>query len=390
MNAFSGLTAAMFFTTLIASICQGQMSRSDYNTIRRAALEAQELQLEQEQMEKREAEGRAKGEDLFGVDTLDAETSKWVRDHSTKQGTKIQVGYWGYSDQLLKVLNVVSPTEILVQPIAITAEPMLIRGLAAEKVTDGIEFILHHPFVIQDTYKYRATSGASKTVLVLDTSKFSDQLKNEQAAAEEALYKPWEIGEEEVVAKYVGYSKGLVTLIRKTDGTSVEIPISDLEKKDQVWVRAEIKRLATEKAATEKAAKAAKMRGSKRQQAKPRSEPGIVAKEKMKVEKAEVDAGRTRWSNETYDCTVRWVKGKGWEEVDNKTGQVNHTYQEKSRNKDFIEIFCPKRQYLVRLLSNTMELKKDGEWIWVANGKWDEGSGVSKSNEGPKSPMLQP
>ncbi len=83
------------------------------------------------------------------------------------------------------------------------------------------------------------------------------------------------------------------------------------------------------------------------------------------------DDPRSTWLNETYNTSVRWVKDKVWEEVDNKTGSVSYVYNETARTKDHIEIFCPKRKYEVRLLAGKMELKKDGKWGWVANGKWD-------------------
>lgn len=118
----------------------------------------------------------------------------------------------------------------------------------------------------------------------------------------------------------------------------------------------------------------------------PQDEPNADAKGESK----EGDSGRTNWANETYDCTFRWVKGKMWEEVDNKTGQVNFTYQETSRSKESIEIFCPKRKYQIRLLSKTLELKKDDKWTWVANGKWEAVNSSPKSNETPMSPVSPP
>ena len=78
---------------------------------------------------------------------------------------------------------------------------------------------------------------------------------------------------------------------------------------------------------------------------------------------------RSRWLNETYNVTVRRVKGKQWEEVQNKTGRVTWQYTETGRTKDYTEIFDAKRKYEVRLFADRMELKKDGKWIWVAKGR---------------------
>ena len=82
----------------------------------------------------------------------------------------------------------------------------------------------------------------------------------------------------------------------------------------------------------------------------------------------------SRWLNETYNVTVRRVKDKQWEEMQNKTGRVMWRYRETGRTKDYTELFDPKRKYHVRLRPDRMELKKGGKWIWVAKGHWDPAS----------------
>ena len=379
MRALTALTVAFALSTLSTNICHGQKALVGGSIEAMDYLNGLSNRVG-ESMEGGARDARLKGHALFGIDSLDIETTKWVEDHRDAIGG-------GYSGQIFTVLSVVSPTEVLVLSTQRDAEPRLIRGLSTEKVTDGVEFMLLHPFVIDGTYKYQAVSGASKSVSVMDTSKFADHLKAAQAAAEEALYKPWIVDEEEFEAKYGGYAKGLVTLVRKVDGLSVETPISGLGKNDQVCVRGEIKRAAAEKAAKAKAAKSKTavaqtvsvngMSNYKRSLAPKQSgtttEQKVDATAKNKVGITEVDAGRTRWLNETYDNTIRMVKSKVWEEVDNKTGKPGFTYQEVARNKDYIEIFCSKRDFHIRLQTKTMELKTgaDGKWGWLAHGKWD-------------------
>ena len=101
------------------------------------------------------------------------------------------------------------------------------------------------------------------------------------------------------------------------------------------------------------------------------TQANVTSNDAEKASDLDNDDLRFKWLNETYNTSVHWVKDKVWEEVDNKTGRVSYVYNETARIKEHIEIFCPKRNYEVRLLAGKMELKKDGKWGWVANGKWD-------------------
>ena len=101
------------------------------------------------------------------------------------------------------------------------------------------------------------------------------------------------------------------------------------------------------------------------------TQANVTSNDAEKASDLDNDDLRFKWLNETYNTSVHWVKDKVWEEVDNKTGRVSYVYNETARIKEYIEIFCPKRNYEVRLLAGKMELKKDGKWGWVANGKWD-------------------
>ena len=100
--------------------------------------------------------------------------------------------------------------------------------------------------------------------------------------------------------------------------------------------------------------------------------PGLAAAPK----KPQESTSRTKWVNETDGTTVRLVKDKVWEEVDNKTGQVNFELEETARSEEFIEILCPKRKVSFRLLANRLDQKKDGNWERIANGRWSKSEEV--------------
>jgi hypothetical protein len=232
--------------TFSANECLAQLTREDAKTL---------IELKQ-RVEKANDLGRS----LFGTDErLVANRGRLGGTVSEKAPREFQFGDWGHSRALFVVLNVISNNEVLVMPSAKGSTPMLIRGINTEKVTDGVEFVLHRPFLISETYQYESVGGGSKTVLVLDTIKVNDRIKEIEEAeeasrveAEKRLTRTWRMGEPgEFVAKYAGYKKGLVTLIRMEDGSTVEVKISSMSNSDQRWVQREIKRAKEEKALNE-------------------------------------------------------------------------------------------------------------------------------------------
>jgi hypothetical protein len=109
----------------------------------------------------------ATGRDLFGKD------KRWGHKEFAgtlegKQPPDFKIGDRGYTAAIFKAVEKVSDSEYLVRSIYKGSPDMLVRGLEMSKVTDGVEFVLLHPVVIEKTYSYVAASGAKRTVLVLE------------------------------------------------------------------------------------------------------------------------------------------------------------------------------------------------------------------------------
>jgi len=194
----------------------------------------------------------AVGQLAFGVDDrLKPKTEKDFRGTlATKSTADFQVGDWGYTSHIFSVLSVVSATEFLAVP---RENPrgdsehsvFLIRGLPTEKLTDGKEVVIAHPFAIPETYGYETVGGGKKTVLVLDNKKFDDMLKEQveaaEQAAERAIIRSWVIDGKEVVAKFIGSAYSNATLEVQSDETTIQVAVSTLSKEDQEWIREELK-----------------------------------------------------------------------------------------------------------------------------------------------------
>jgi len=189
------------------------------------------------------------GRSLFGAD------ERWPMKNGTlKKPPDFKIGDWGCTSASFRVISKVSGTECLVLPEYKGSEVMLIRGLDMTKVTDGVEFVLQHPIVIQDTYIYTAVSGGQKTVLVLecDSRKFDEFIRDMEAQAEAALFRTWtsSTGKFSVVAKFVEFKNGRVHLERKGDGKKIELPMSRLSKEDQEFIREILRRQLKERKPT--------------------------------------------------------------------------------------------------------------------------------------------
>ncbi|QDV49440.1 hypothetical protein [Gimesia fumaroli] len=199
---------------------------------------------------------------------------------------------------------------------------------------------------VTGTTTYVTAIGATKTVLVLEPMSKEEA---DKLAAEEALYRNWRIGKNVLSGKFIEHKGGDVYIQERGKDKPQKVRFSELSIPDRKWVRSESKRrrIISLKKNTDK-----------------KSESGQSNSETP-------DTVLLNWHNDTYKVTVRQTGKDSWEEVQDATGKVVWKYSEKSRNKEFVELYCPKRKYEVRLLNKRMELKKDGKWIWVADGHWE-------------------
>jgi hypothetical protein len=81
---------------------------------------------------------------------------------------------------------------------------------------------------------------------------------------------------------------------------------------------------------------------------------------------------RDNWINQTYKLTVKRVADKQWQDFDS-SGRVTLTYSETFRTKDYVELFCPERNWSIRLYADKQDIQtaKGGEWKRSADGKWE-------------------
>jgi hypothetical protein len=216
---------------------------------------------DKEKLDKKKAEARARytklteaGRRMFGTHVRYTITkgAEYAGTLLEKPVDEFGIGDWGCSLVEFRVVNKVSDTELLASA---GSAVVLFRGLDTKKATDGVEFILQYPLVIQETYSYAAVSGAKKTVLVLEANneKKVDELvaaerervESERAEAEAATYRTWKIGDDTFVGNFVEIKTNKVRL-KNRDGERVT-NMDSLSKDDQKWIRDEIKRQQEEK-----------------------------------------------------------------------------------------------------------------------------------------------
>ena len=164
---------AVFYVVCVVSF-PGNVSHAQFTSGQMRQI--RDNQINNEEYQKRLAKAKGVGWSLFGTDErISAESNQLGGTVRDKLANEFEVGDWGYSERIFEVLNVVSKSEVLVLPIGKDKEPMLIRGLNTDKVTDSVEFVLQRPFIVSGTYKYETVQGGLKTVLVLDTIKVEER-----------------------------------------------------------------------------------------------------------------------------------------------------------------------------------------------------------------------
>lgn len=147
MKALLCLVASLAIST-VNTVCNAQFLSTD-------AI----IQLQRAEYAERLSKAEKAGISLFGAE---GQTKLVVLPQmngtiAAKTPLEFEVGDWGCTSEIFIVLHVVSPTEILVVPVSggAKSELMLIRGMNTANVTDGVEFVIPHPFAISGTYEYK-------------------------------------------------------------------------------------------------------------------------------------------------------------------------------------------------------------------------------------------
>jgi hypothetical protein len=169
---------------------------------------------------------------------------------AVKKPTAFKVGDWGCATCTFRVLKKVNEKDLLVVPKFRNADPMLIRGFDLKKVTEGAEFVLRHPVVIQETSEITNPAGKEQTVLVLDGDRFdafyaARQHPQQPTASAGTAVREWKDAEGRVVAaeaKFLEFKDNQVHLELAKDGKTVEIAMNELSREDRQWIRDELKR----------------------------------------------------------------------------------------------------------------------------------------------------
>jgi hypothetical protein len=198
---------------------------------------AEDLRQRQEQidmMRQLEAESkkaRESGEQLFGSDKRWTERkAEGTMQHSILINYK--TGDWGNTSDIFTVVSKVNDSECLIRTRQREgSHTLLLRGFDMSKVTDGVQFVLQHPIVIQGTYSY-TEAGTKKTVLVMerDERKLTELLAKENA---EKVVADAEFAKRDIQSKIDRTKKEMTTVedrIHKAESRLSAIPKAGFEK----------------------------------------------------------------------------------------------------------------------------------------------------------------
>lgn len=155
-----------------------------------------------------------------------------------------QVAYldWGFKEEQgpgLKILQIIDDTSLLGH---IDGRTFYINKISTKGLADDGAFYLPGIWWVNGVYRYRAATGAQKTVFAVSPwehdAKYRERIKQQSADIEAAMWRTWRIAGKDVRAKYNGTTSGTVHVILE-DGTASRLPLARLPKEQQEWIKAE-------------------------------------------------------------------------------------------------------------------------------------------------------
>lgn len=253
-----------FFTIIIAvtptdSLCYGQVrfnefgSAESYNQAARTRRDENWAKYQEEQWKAKRLEEWRSAKKLSLLKELPAELHQEEECLDLKRLKDKSAGYLDYFQTV--VLQVLGQEDALLvldnrslATVKRKSTTLWLKGYPTGDLVDGEQVRLVGYVQADGTKSYKNSFGVSTTVRVIrfstpeEIKKIESDIEAERQQAEAVLYRTWSdsSGKFSLVAKFIKYQNGKVHLQRKS-GSTVEVSLSKLCKKDQKWVRKEVK-----------------------------------------------------------------------------------------------------------------------------------------------------
>lgn len=383
LSAVKAALIAVSTSLFAATACYGQVRAVESGTPE--AAQAIERFIEREKNDQARAKKLvAAGGDLFGGNKRKFDTTN---SPLPKVPDEITVGDWGRTGSFS--FRVVQKVDDALLIVSTRNAYFWLQGLDVSKAAEGMEFALPLVVVIPGTKTYTTIDGGTKTVLVMecDEQKVSDFIATVRKKDEEAGWRTWTLTKQAkgssvknkrrpliirgdtIEAKIVKAKGGKVTLQVRTssdrDGIMMDFLAKEFSDADRKFIREHAAGRTTKSGPSPTlAATASRSQVASELVANETAVPGATDEA---IDRADE---RDRWFNESYNSTLRRVKGNAWQHIDNKTGQVLWNGKETASTSEYIELLSERNEQL-RVMAKRMELYKDGKWGWVANGHWE-------------------
>lgn len=156
-----------------------------------------------------------------------------------QEGQVEDLAYWNF-----KVLDLVSPTQTL---LIMGGTVILLDGHPNQGLVSDQSVRLVGPVRVRGTYQYETNVGQAtvRVVRFLSAKEVAAIQQAEADAAEAKLYREFtdSTGQYKFLGKFVEYKSGQAHFVRKDDGKTISVKLSQLSAEDRKWVADEIKTL---------------------------------------------------------------------------------------------------------------------------------------------------
>jgi len=235
MNLNSGTFVLVI--SLSASTLYGQLSRQDAQSISNATQNAVRATYEW---------GKSKKLSLYDKDRPEPRPQRDCL--SPRELDDNSIGYLDYWES--KVLQIVSPTDSLLMLGNLSNPPVMLTEYPTKGLVDGDKVRIVGLIEVTGTKPYSTGSQTTLRTIRLVTNERKAELvahsaakkKAEDVAAEAARIRIWtdDTGSHKFEGTFLTFKNNKARLERK-DGKIIEVPMSRLSKKDQQWIRDDLR-----------------------------------------------------------------------------------------------------------------------------------------------------
>ena len=100
------------------------------------------------------------------------------------------------------------------------------------------------------------------------------------------------------------------------------------------------------------------------------------------MEASAMDESRRVWNSTSYGTIIAYKDERIWTDTDVVTGKLKFEMEYRGQTPEYVELFNPARNDLIRLHKDHMEVKQEKGWVSIGAGHWKSHTSQAKPDKG--------